>query len=80
MIGSENQRKNFPVTETLPRSINNSMTIILMLLALYLLGGLTMKWFVFALLIGTVSGTYSSTFTAAPLLVVWEGLKRKKKN
>jgi len=68
------------VTETLPRSINNSMTIILMLLALYLLGGSTIRWFVFALLIGTVSGTYSSTFVAAPLLVVWEQLKRKKKN
>jgi len=83
-------RKKFPgvtfvdladkaVTETLPRSINNSMTIILMLLALYLLGGSTMKWFVFALLVGTVSGTYSSTFTAAPLLVVWEQFKMRKK-
>jgi len=67
------------VTETLPRSINNSMTIILMLLALYLLGGQTTKWFILALLIGTLSGTYSSTFTAAPLLVVWEQLKRKKR-
>jgi len=83
-------RKKFPgvtfvdladkaVTETLPRSINNSMTIILMLLALYLLGGSTMKWFVLALLVGTVSGTYSSTFTAAPLLVVWEQFKMRKK-
>ncbi len=67
------------ITETLPRSINNSMTIILMLLALYLLGGSTMKWFVFALLVGTISGTYSSTFIASPLLVVWEELKNKKK-
>ncbi len=67
------------VTETLSRSINNSMTIILMLIALYLLGGSTIKWFVLALLIGTVSGTYSSTFTAAPLLVVWNEIKRRKK-
>ncbi len=67
------------VTETLPRSINNSMTIILMLLALYLLGGSTIKWFVFALLVGTISGTYSSTFVASPLLVVWEQLKKRKK-
>ncbi|MCL5091150.1 MAG: protein translocase subunit SecF [Patescibacteria group bacterium] len=66
---------NKSVTETLSRSINNSMTIIFMLLALYLLGGTTTKWFVFALLIGTISGTYSSTFTAAPLLVVWHNLK-----
>lgn len=64
------------VSETLVRSINNSMTIIFMLLALHLLGGSTMKWFTFALLIGTVSGTYSSTFTAAPLLVVWNEIKR----
>lgn len=68
------------VTETLSRSINNSMTIIIMLIALYLLGGSTIKWFVFALLIGTLSGTYSSTFTAVPLLVVWEELKKKKQN
>ena len=67
------------VTETLPRSINNSMTIIFMLLALYLLGGETMKWFTFALLIGTISGTYSSTFVAAPLLVLWNEIKNKKR-
>lgn len=69
---------NKAVTETLGRSINNSFTIIIMLLSLYLLGGETTKWFIFALLIGTISGTYSSTFTAAPLLVLWEELKAKK--
>lgn len=69
------------VNETLSRSINNSMTIIFMLLCFYLLGGETIKWFVLALLIGTISGTYSSTFTAAPLLVAWDkvfGKKEKK--
>lgn len=85
----ENQRQNpnidlehladKTITETLTRSLNNSLTIIFMLLALWLLGGETIKWFVFALLIGTVSGTYSSTFTAVPLLVVWDKIKRKKK-
>lgn len=65
------------INETLTRSLNNSMTIIFMLLALYLLGGETTKWFVFALLIGTVSGTYSSTFTAAPLLVLWEKMAKR---
>ncbi len=70
---------NKAVTETLSRSINNSMTIIFMLVALYLLGGSTTKWFVFALLIGTISGTYSSTFTAAPLLVVWQELRGARK-
>lgn len=59
------------IAETLSRSINNSMTIIFMLTALFLLGGDTIRWFIFALLLGTITGTYSSTFTAAPLLVVW---------
>lgn len=66
------------INETLGRSVNNSMTIIFMLLCLYLLGGETIKWFIFALLIGTVSGTYSSTFTAAPLLVLWDKVFKKK--
>lgn len=70
---------NKAVIETLSRSINNSMTIIFMLVALWLLGGATIKWFAFALLVGTVSGTYSSTFTAAPLLIVWQQLKLRKK-
>jgi preprotein translocase subunit SecF len=75
---SFNDLVNKAVAETLSRSINNSMTIIFMLTALFLLGGATTKWFVLALLIGTISGTYSSTFTAAPLLVVWNDLKSKK--
>jgi preprotein translocase subunit SecF len=66
------------VNETLSRSVNNSMTIIFMLLCLYLLGGASIKWFVFALLVGTVSGTYSSTFNVAPLLVLWDKLAKKK--
>jgi len=70
---------NKAVNETLGRSVNNSMTIIFMLLTLYLLGGETTRWFVLALLIGTVSGTYSSTFVAAPLLVLWERVFEKKK-
>ena len=67
------------VTETLSRSLNNSLTIIFMLLALWLLGGETIRWFVFALLIGTITGTYSSTFTAAPLLVIWDSLHSRRK-
>lgn len=70
---------NRAVVETMGRSINNSLTIIFMLLAMYLLGGDTTKWFIFALLIGTVSGTYSSTFTAAPILIVWEKLSHRNK-
>jgi preprotein translocase subunit SecF len=62
------------VGETMVRSLNNSLTIVFMLLALFALGGETLKWFVFALLVGTISGTYSSTFSAAPLLVIWHQL------
>lgn len=71
---------NRAVVETMGRSINNSLTIIFMLLAMYLLGGDTTKWFIFALLIGTISGTYSSTFTAAPILVAWDKITRYLKN
>jgi preprotein translocase subunit SecF len=63
---------NAAILETMSRSINNSMTIIMMLLALVLLGGATIHWFAFALLIGAITGTYSSTFTAVPLLLVWD--------
>ena len=70
---------NKAVAETLNRSIINSVTIIFMLLALLLFGGEAIRWFVLALLIGTVSGTYSSTFTAAPLLIAWEEVKNGRK-
>ena len=70
---------NQAVTETMVRSLNNSLTIIFMLIALFLIGGETTKFFSLALLIGTITGTYSSTFTAAPLLVVWEKVFNKKK-
>ena len=70
---------NKALTETMTRSLNNSFTIIFMLVALVLLGGETIKWFAVALLIGTVSGTYSSPFVAVPLLEIWEKLGNKGK-
>lgn len=66
---------NRAVTETLTRSINNSMTIILMLTSLVLLGGPATRWFGVALLVGVILGTYSSTGVAIPL-VLW--LKKKE--
>ena len=69
---------NQAVTETMARSLNNSLTIIFMLLAMFLMGGETTKYFSLALLIGTVTGTYSSTFTAAPLLILWDRFSKKK--
>ena len=71
-----NHYANKALTETLVRSLNNSMTTIFMLLALILLGGSTIKFFILALLIGTITGTYSSPFVATPILVWLE--KRKK--
>ncbi len=63
---------NRSISATMTRSINNSLTIIFMLLSLFILGGETTRWFVLALLIGTISGTYSSPFTAVPLLVLFK--------
>ena len=63
---------NYSVVETLNRSLATSLTVVLTLLSLYLLGGETIKYFVLALLFGIISGTYSSIFTASPLLVYWE--------
>lgn len=70
---------NEAVSETMVRSLNNSFTIIFMLVALILLGGESTKWFAVALLIGTVSGTYSSPFIAVPTLVAWDELEKIKK-
>lgn len=63
---------NYSLVQTLVRSINTSLTVVLTLLALYLLGGETIRTFVLALLIGIVSGTYSSIFNASQIVVVWE--------
>lgn len=84
----ELKRKNFrlewvelanqAVSEVIVRSINNSMTIIFMLLSLVVLGGSTTRWFAVALLIGVICGTYSSTAVAIPLVLFWKKLQAKK--
>ncbi len=63
---------NISVVQTLGRSLNTSLTVVFVLLALLLFGGEIIKWFVVALLIGIISGTYSSIFNATALLVFWE--------
>lgn len=60
------------ITQTLARSLNTSLTVVFVLTALLLFGGVTIKWFVVALLVGIISGTYSSIFNAAALLSWWE--------
>ena len=69
---------NHSVLQTFARSLNTSLTVLFVLLALLLFGGSPIKSFILALLIGVISGTYSSIFNAAPLLVVWQNLKKKK--
>lgn len=70
---------NESLNQTMIRSINTSMTALLILTALFLFGGETIRNFVLALLIGIASGTYSSIFVATPLLVVWHNWKLKKR-
>jgi preprotein translocase subunit SecF len=71
---------NHSIMQTLDRSINTSLTVVLVLLAVLLFGGASIRWFTVALLVGIVSGTYSSIFNASALLVLWQewGEKRKK--
>lgn len=77
--GDLKELANLALSETMVRSVNNSFTIMFMLVALILMGGETTKWFATALLIGTISGTYSSPFVAVPVLVTWDELQKKRR-
>jgi preprotein translocase subunit SecF len=68
------QVANLSIMQTAARSIITSFTVVLVLVALLIAGGDSLKGFVLALLIGIVSGTYSSVFNATPILVVWRRL------
>jgi preprotein translocase SecF subunit len=63
---------NHSILQTFGRSINTSLTVVITLTALLLFGGSAITYFVLALLLGIISGTYSSIFNSAPLLVVWQ--------
>jgi preprotein translocase subunit SecF len=63
---------NHSLTQTLGRSLNTSITVLLTLTTLLLFGGVTIRTFVLALIIGIAAGTYSSIFNASLLLVIWE--------
>lgn len=86
----ENLRRNITATfpqvvndsilQTFVRSLNTSLTAILVLFTLLIFGGESIRWFIVAMLIGIASGTYSSIFNASQLLVVWqEWVDRKRK-
>ncbi|TMF15167.1 MAG: protein translocase subunit SecF [Chloroflexi bacterium] len=68
------QNVNLSIIQSLARSVNTSMTVVFVLVALFLISPQNIKGFTLALLIGIVSGTYSSIFNASPLLVVWRRL------
>lgn len=68
---------NQSVNQTLARSINTSLTLILVLIALFFFGPATLKYFVLTILIGTIVGTYSSIFVASPLLLIINSQKNK---
>jgi len=68
---------NQSIRETFVRSLSTSFTVLLTLAALYVFGGESLKYFVLALMVGIFSGTYSSIFIAAPLLVTWFNVLKK---
>lgn len=63
---------NKSIVQTMARSINTQLTVMLTLLALLIFGGVTTRHFITIMLVGVFSGTYSSIFNASPILVVWE--------
>ncbi len=74
------QNANSSINQTLARSLNTSLTAILVLIAMLVLGGSTIKPFVFMLTIGIAIGTYSSIFVASPALVTWFEYQGRKKS
>lgn len=68
---------NYSVNQSITRSVNTSLTTLLVLLAIFFFGGETVKFFILALIVGALAGTYSSIFVASPLLVVWQKLAKK---
>lgn len=69
---------NRSVSQTLVRSVNTSLTVLLVLFSVLFFGGSTIKYFVLTLIVGITVGTYSSICLASPLLVVWHRARLKK--
>lgn len=69
---------NKSVNQTLARSINTSLTLLLVLIALYFTGPLSLRYFVLTLIVGVTTGIYSSIFVASPLLLVWQRIGKKR--
>ena len=69
---------NHSIMQTMARSINTVLTVIAMLVALIVFGGVNIRYFAVAMLIGVISGAYSSIFNASPLWVVFKNMERGK--
>lgn len=69
---------NWSLNQTLGRSINTVLTTLFVLFAIFFFGGLTLRYFSLALIIGIISGAYSSIFIASPILVSWNKIKKRK--
>jgi len=67
------------IVQTIARSVNTSLTVIIVLVSLYYLGPVATQNFALTLIVGMVAGTYSSIFLASPLLVAWERFSSKSK-
>jgi preprotein translocase subunit SecF len=70
---------NRSVNETLSRTILTSGTVFIVVLTLFILGGEIIHDFAFAMLVGVISGTYSTVYVANPILIAWQGKNNKKK-
>ena len=70
---------NKALNQTMARSINTSLCTLITILALFIFGAESIRWFVFALIVGITAGTYSSIFIASPLLVWWTNWEARKK-
>ncbi len=69
---------NHSISQTIVRSLNTSLTVLFVLLALLLFGGESIRYFVLALFLGVIVGTYSSIFIASPVLALWQNWKTKR--
>jgi preprotein translocase subunit SecF len=63
---------NLSVNQTLSRTLLTSLTVLMTVVALYMFGGQVLNSFAFALLVGCISGVYSTVYIASPLLIAWE--------
>jgi preprotein translocase subunit SecF len=69
---------NGSINQTLSRTILTSVTVFIVTLILYLRGGEVINGFAFGMLVGVITGTYSSIFVASPILVIWQNIVKKK--